>query len=222
MEIKELEIYTSKIDDQIKFYHEVLELEMIKKSGSSVSFKIGNSILKLTYRKECTPYHFAINIPSNREKQALQWLKERVEVLTYEGIETQYFDFWNAYAIYFYDVDKNIVEFIARKKLQKDSNTKFDNNSLLGISEIGIPTSTMVNEYQILNNSTGVKIHSGTLERFCAVGDENGLFILINKEIKKWFPTMDVAMSSDFKIKFSEKGKKYMFIYENEKLHRIA
>ena len=166
------------------------------------------------------PYHFAINIPSNKEKQALEWLKERVEILTYEGLETQYFDFWNAYAIYFYDADKNIVEFIARKKLQHNTTTKFDKESLLGISEVGIPTSSIAKEYQILKSITGIGIYSGSIERFCAVGDETGLFILINKGIKKWFPTMDLAMSSDFKIRFSEKGKEYVFTYENEKQYR--
>ena len=179
MEIKELEIYTSKLDEQITCYQEVLGFEMIENSGSSVLFKVGNSTLKLSCRKKCMPYHFAINIPSNKEKQALEWLKERVEILTYEGLETQYFDFWNAYAIYFYDADKNIVEFIARKKLQHNTTTKFDKDSLLGISEIGIPTSSIAKEYQILKSITGIGIYSGSIERFCAVGDETGLFILI-------------------------------------------
>jgi len=43
-------------------------------------------------------------------------------------------------------------------------------------------------------------VHS-CFDRFCAVGDENGLFIVVNNELKKWFPTGDLIEQSDFKIR---------------------
>ncbi len=223
MKIQELEIYTPRLEAQTKFYSEILELDVIAKTNTSTSFQIGESILKLVQREKFTPYHYAINIPANQESEGLEWLKERVEILKYENLTIQYFDFWNAYAMYFYDEDRNIVELIARKNMENNSNQPFDKNSLLEICEIGIPTSDIDEEYRILKNVTGIPIHSGNLERFCAIGDDNGLFIAINKEIKKeWFPTKDIPFSSDFIIKFIEKGDEFIFEYKEEKLKALA
>ncbi|MGB1219771.1 MAG: VOC family protein [Flavobacteriales bacterium] len=223
MKIQELEIYTPRLEEQTKFYSQVLELDSITKTNTSVSFQIGKSILKLIRRDEFTPYHYAINIPANQEVEALKWLKERVDVLKYENSMIQYFDFWNAYAIYFYDADKNIVELIARKNLENNSRKPFSKNALLEISEIGMPTFDINKEYKVLKEIADIAIHSGNLERFCALGDENGLFIAINKEEKKeWFPTKDKPFSSDFNIRFIEKGNEFTFQYKNEELNAVA
>ncbi len=223
MNIQELEIFTPKLEEQAKFYSEVLELTVLVKSNTTVSFKIGKSVLKMTYRENCSPYHYAINIPANQQKEALKWLQKRVDILTYEGKSIQYFDFWNAYAIYFYDEDNNILELIARKNLKNDSNQPFDKNALLEICEIGIPTTNINREYSILKEQTAIPIYSGSLERFCAIGDSNGLFIAINKELKKeWFPTKDTPFSSDFNIRFSENGISYQFTYEKENLKYVG
>jgi len=124
--------------------------------------------------------------------------------------------------IYFYDADYNIVEFIARKSLNNISYQPFNIHSLLGISEIGIPTSDIKHEYATICNRVKLPIYSGTLERFCSIGDENGLFIIINKEIKnKWFPTKDKAISSDFNISFIENETEYRMKYTNKVLSFI-
>jgi len=212
MKIQALEIFTPNLEAQTKFYSQVLELDIIEKTNNSVSFQIGFSILKLKYREIHTPYHFAFNIPANQQKEALQWLKERVEIIKYENSEIQYFNFWNAYAIYFYDADKNIVELIARKTLSNSSEKPFSKNSVLEISEIGLPTFDIDKAHKILKEVTGISIYSGSVERFCAIGDAHGLFILINKNLKKeWFPTNDKTESSDFMIRFMEDGKVYSF-----------
>ena len=223
MKIQELEIYTPKLKTQTKFYSEILELDVIAKTNTSTSFRIGKSILKLIQREKFTPYHYAINIPANQEIEGLEWLKERVEILKHENLSIQYFDFWNAYAIYFYDEDRNIVELIARKNIENNSNQPFDKNSLLEISEIGIPTSDIDKDYKILKNITDIPIYSGNLDRFCAIGNDNGLFIAINKKKKKeWFPTKNTPFSSDFNIRFIEKGKEFTFEYKNEELKAVA
>ena len=40
-------------------------------------------------------------------------------------------------------------------------------------------------------------IYDGTLQRFAAIGDEEGLFIIVNHN-KKWMPTNDLAQLIDF------------------------
>ncbi|MFK7808905.1 MAG: VOC family protein [Saprospiraceae bacterium] len=219
MIIKELEILTSKLEEQTTFYTKTLDLDIVDQTNNSTSFKIGHSILKLKQSEKFTPYHYAINIPSNQENEALAWLKERVDVLLYDNHEIQYFDFWNAYAIYFYDKDNNIVELIARRSLEHHSTESFSRKSLLEICEIGLPTDNIRRDFDILHEETNIPLHSGNVERFCAAGGEHGLFIMINKEVKKeWFPTQDEPFSSDFRIVFIEGGKEYVFDYVDERL----
>jgi catechol-2,3-dioxygenase len=222
MEIKELKIYSSKIKEQADFYSKVLGLTVIKLTEDNVFLEFGKSILNIEFKAETTPYHFAINIPSNKEYEALEWLKSRVGILKEEGNEIQDFDFWNAKAIYFYDKDKNIVELIARKNLNNLSNQKFDSNQFLQISEIGLPTLNIENEFKQLKSLTGIEIFDGGFERFCAIGDENGLFICINKKVKYWYPTNDKAFSSEFEIRLLEKGNEYRIAYKNEKIKAVA
>jgi catechol-2,3-dioxygenase len=216
MNINELKIFTSNLSEQVEFYSSVLDLAISEKSKNKVSLIIGNSLLTLEYRKEFTPYHFAINIPSNKENEALNWLKERVSILLDRKSEIQDFDFWNAKAIYFYDKDNNIVEFIARKNLNNKSDKKFEANSLIEISEIGLPTENIEKEFNSLNKNCNLNIFSGGLERFCAIGNENGLIICINKNIKDWFPTNDKAFSSDFVAEITNDGKNYQIEYKNK------
>ena len=219
MKIETLQILTKNLEEQTAFYNKILGLEIIAKEEKEVSFKIGLSILKLVYSEDFTPYHYAINIPSNQSTEALKWLKKRVAILK-DGIhEIQDFDFWNAKAVYFYDKDNNIVELIARKNLKIQSNLKFSSSSLLNISEIGMLTQNIIPLYERLKNISGLNIYDGTTERFCAIGDENGLFIAINKKLKtKWFPTEDKPFSSPFIIDFKEKGKAFKFEFKNDVL----
>ena len=201
MKVDELKIFTNNLDRQIDFYATILELSVVNSTPEKTSFKIGDSILTLQYKKDVTPYHFAFNIPSNKENQALYWLKERVDILTFDEKEIIDFSSWNAKAIYFYDLDKNIVEFIARKNLNRSSEEKFSSKSLLNISEVAMVSNHIHQTFLKLNTLKSIAIYSGDFDRFCAVGDENGLFIIVNNELKKWFPTGDLIEQSDFKIR---------------------
>lgn len=222
MYIKKLIIYSPQIDLQADFYATIIGLEVVEQSAESVSFAIGQSILTIAYRAQTTPYHFAINIPANKEEEALIWLRQRVEILKDGEHEIQNFDFWNAKAIYFYDEDRNIVELIARKNLDNASNEVFGVNQWLEISEIGVPTSDIEKDFEQLHRLTSIDVFDGGFERFCAIGDENGLFISINKEIKNWFPVNDKAYSSDFQIELKEKGTNYQIEYINEMFRNLV
>lgn len=222
MKIKELKIYSSRFDKQIAFYSGKIGLKLIEKTEYEAIFQIGKSKLIFKKSERFQPYHFAINIPANREKEALNWLKQRVEILRDGNYEIQNFDSWNARAIYFYDEDKNIVEFIARKNLKNENQGKFDSDSLLEISEIGVSVNDIKPIYNSLAKIVNIQKYDGGLERFCALGDENGLFICINKNIKDWFPTGDKAYSSEFEIDFQENGKDYKLEFKNEQIKAVA
>lgn len=217
MKIKQLILYTWHLEEQTTFYKDVLGFPMLEKTDNHVSFQIGTSVLSFHYREISTPYHFAFNIPSNQEKEALMWLKQRVEILKNdENQELVDFSFWNAKAMYFYDIDKNIVEFIARKNTVAASNTPFRPQSISCISEIGVPVNNIERTFHHLNEIKKLPMYSGDLDRFCAAGDENGLFIIINKEKKKWYPTDDIAYSSYFRMEGD-----YNIEFTNGKINKI-
>lgn len=217
MIIKHLTLYSADLEKQVDFFTKILNLKIIEQTDDSVSIKIGRSILKFSLRDEVKPYHFAINIPANKASEALAWLKSRVDIIKDEDNEIIDFTDWNADAVYFYGPENNILELIARKNLDNKSDEVFNENLMLEISEIGIPSFDISKEYNLLNEVTGLPIHSGSMRRFCSAGDDNGLFIIINKDLKKyWFPTEDIPYSSDFKITFIEQDIEYSFTYENE------
>lgn len=218
MHINSLKIYTPNLKEQVAFYSEALGLPLLESSDDKATFQIGKSLLQLNFRKQTTPYHFAINIPSNKAEEALVWLKARVSVLKDKETEIHAFDSWNAKAIYFYDRDKNIAELIVRKNLQLNSSVKFGTGSLLSISEIGIPVNDIEKVFNQIHQPAGLEIYDGSFERFCAIGDENGLFICVNKNLKTWFPTGEVAYSSDFEVVFKNEGQSYRLNFEKNEV----
>lgn len=198
MKIKKLILYTSELSEQTKFYETVLGIPVLHKTDRSVEFKIGTSILVFEYKQSAKPYHFAINIPSNKEHEALAWLKERLTPLPYHGNELVDFVNWNAKSIYFYDADRNIVEFIARKNLHTETSEQFSSQQFLCTSEIGLAVKDVKQAYESIIAIRDVGFYFGNLENFCAAGDEYGLFIIIDKNSKGWMPNDDVAYTSDF------------------------
>ena len=219
MRIKELKIFTSNLTDQKEFYTNILDFDIYAQSHDAIFFKIGNTILKIVKKQGATPYHFAINIPANKETEALAWLQSRVEILKEGNNEVHNFAAWNAKAMYFYDNDKNIVELIARRNLGNESIEKFDQNLFLEVSEIGLATDDIGKQVYKLNKVMGVNIFDGGLDRFCAIGNEHGLLICINKEIKDWYPTNDKAFASEFEIVVEVDKKLFRIMYESEELN---
>jgi catechol-2,3-dioxygenase len=216
MKIRELTIYSKRLNEQKQFYGKTLGIKVLEESNSSASFIIGDSILKFITRETATPYHIAFTIPAYREDDALTWLKKRVDILTMDGNEIQDFVNWNAKAIYFYDQDKNIVEFIARNNLKNSSSEDFNGNSLVEISEIGIPTTNIKKEFTFLSDKLGLSIYDGTFENFCAIGSERGLLICIDKNAKGWYPLNDEAYSSDFMLKLIVDQREFVLEYSDE------
>ncbi len=218
MKIKQLILYTQRLEEQTKFYKNTLGFTCVEESFNHSSFQIGTTMLSFYHRETSTPYHFAINIPSNQEKEGMTWLKQKgLEVLRNEDHEEMiHFDDWNAKAMYFYDLDNNIVELIARKNQNTSTNAVFRAQSMLCVSEIGVPVDKVEKAYNDLNQIKKLPIYSGDLSRFCAAGDENGLFIIIDKAKKKWYPTDDTAQSSYFRME-----GEYNVEFANGKIKKI-
>lgn len=214
MKIEELTLQTNYLSQTEDFYNQVLELAIACRSENSISFQIGDSILTFEENLEVLDpkYHFALNIPCNQIENGLNWLeKKKVDVIiNEEGNPVFGFEKWAANAIYFYDPNENIVEFIARKDLRNLSEDIFSSKSILSVNEVGIATENPIDLSENIFKKFQVEFFEKGPKRddFVAQGDENGLFV-ISKTSRYWFPTSDFAEKHDVKIKFKQSGKDY-------------
>lgn len=207
MEIQTLQLACADLEAMKAFYSETLEISVLEASADSFSVKIGQSTLRFKQAKNPTPYHFAFNIPSEQIEQAYNWLNPRVAIELTDGSPVANFESWNAKAIYFYDPDKNIVEFIARKNLNIPGERTFGPASLISISEIGVSQTSIESFYNQVKQELGLSKYSGNFDSFCAIGTETGLFIVVNPKNKNWYPNGDPIHASPFEAEVqSPKG----------------
>ena len=133
------------LDALTEFYTDRLELPELQVGETELEFAPG----------EDEPfYHFALLVPGNRFDAALDWIRERADVLPSRqtGEAVFDFDFWDALACYFYDPAGNIVELIAHRGVgESTADGAFSGDELLGISELGLvgDTTTMANVLQL-------------------------------------------------------------------------
>src|SRR4030095_9261929 len=189
MNILRLLLFTSKLQEQKEFYHNVLGLEILDEDDSSITLKTGDSKLTFSESIDETYYHYAFNIPENQIEDAIDWLKRKnIPLIEYDNSPLINFPNWNAHSVYFYDPAGNIVELISRHNLQKRSNGEFSIQSFLNISEIGMPGENGKEFCDMLDKNLYEKLWWGNTETFAAVGNEEGLFIVVTKA-RNWFPT---------------------------------
>ncbi|WP_121665582.1 VOC family protein [Mesonia aquimarina] len=223
MRIKKLHIKSKNFSEQLRFFREVLELPIQKISETEVEITVGYSKLILEKSSEFTPYHIAFHIPPQKIEESVNWLKKRVEIQSFKDDEIIDFSSWNAKSTYFYDKDFNILEFISREKLFDEirnqvQHDKFDSNQILGIAEIGLATDEVQSSFNFLADNFQLKKYSGDFEKFCAIGDDEGLIITINKNKKDWFPTNDKAFTSPFQLQFEQAKNTHQFSFKNNNL----
>ncbi|PKD20246.1 glyoxalase [Salegentibacter salinarum] len=218
MKIHKLQIYTDNIKEQLRFYRGKLNFKITDYSDNHFEIETGYSTIRFQHKENATPYHIAFHIPDNQHNEALEWVKAHVPVLEGNGQEIVDFMAWSAKSLYFYDEDKNIIEFISRESFSKPNSALFSEKSIVGISEVGLVTENIQEKFHFLNSNYQLEKYDGDFEHFCAIGDDEGLLITIDQQLKDWFPTDDKAYKSEFEIEFTHKGEKHSFIFENDKL----
>lgn len=218
MRIERLELKSKHLAEQLKFYRDILELEIPVYNESSFEVKVGYTIIKFTEDENATPYHIAIHIPDKQEEIALTWTKGKVPILKNNSDEIIDFSNWSAKSFYFYDADKNIMEFIARRNFFKPETSLFSEDNLVGVAEIGLATENIEEKFLFLQKNCKLEVYDGNFEKFSAIGDDEGLLITINKDLKDWFPTEDKAFASPFRIQFSHRGEQHKLNFEKDKL----
>jgi hypothetical protein len=216
MLFKEITLQTKNADALYDFYKNTLQLNIVKPDSKTISINAGKStlIFEQTNDGEKPFYHFAFNIPSNKIEEALQWLKERVELLWIEDYKSFIAEFthWNARSVYFLDVAGNIVELIARFDLHDEVDETFSAKHIRNVSEIVIVFNTeqfdarvneLMQQYQLEYFSK-----QPPMKHFRAIGDDEGLFIVV-PDHRNWYPTNIAGGIFALGVVFENKDKEY-------------
>ncbi len=210
MNILEVQILSADIQQTKQFYHDILGMDILFYDENNLKLSAGLSTL--LFKKAPVPgarYHFAFNIPANQFNEAWEWGNARLTLLPVkDDITIADFTSWNAKAFYFYDNNLNIVELIARFDLLNDSTKPFDGSSISSISEIGLVADNAVLLSRQLMKDYGLGYFSkqDPQDDFIALGDDNGLFIIVSEK-RKWYPTGQLSDQFESTVKFSHAGR---------------
>ena len=216
MKIEYLKIYTSRLKQQESFFREILELPVKWSSPHGFRVQAGYSVLEILEDVSATPYHIAFHIPPDQVENALSWVELRMTVLKDAGKKIVEFPSWKARSLYFRDSDGNVLEFISRENLFPVTEGAFSFEKILGLAEIGVGTTNVGQQFNFLNLHFGLEKFTGDYKQFCATGDDEGLFIIIDTGHKDWFPAGDKAYSSEFMTAFSVGSALFEVEYKNQ------
>jgi catechol-2,3-dioxygenase len=194
MNIKYLELSAKDLPAQRDFYASILELP-VQLDSATLEVKAGGTTLVFTQAPSefNGAYHFAFNIPENQYQAAKKWIASRIPLLR---DKTDQADFesktWDSTSLYFLDAAGNVLEFIARHRLDNGSSEDFDSRQVLNVSEIGLPSENVIELANNLSMRLGLPVYKQEPdENFTPLGDENGLLILPVKD-RIWMPDSGV------------------------------
>lgn len=209
MKLAKIQIQTPNIQQTTAFYQDILELPIIEKTVDSVSIQAGNSILKFVEQPSFKSiYHFAFNIPENKLDEAIKWCRNKTDLIVIEdeNVITN-FENWNAHAIYFYDNNGNLLEFIARHDLHNSETETFSSKCILNISEIGIVNENPLELGNELISKYDLNFFSKNTnsEAFAAIGDDEGLLIIVRPN-RNWYPTQTPSESNKTEVRLQNNG----------------
>jgi hypothetical protein len=216
MLFKEIILQTKNINELYDFYKNKLQLKVVKPNATTVSIVAGKTtlIFEQTNNTAKPFYHFAFNIPFDKIEEALQWLKDKIELLWIEEYKNYIAEFtgWNARSVYFSDAAGNIVELIARFDLHDEVNEAFSPQHIRNVSEIGIVVPAeqfdisldeMMQQYQLEYFS-----RQQPLKYFRAIGNNEGLFIVV-PEHRNWYPTNTASGIFPLSVVFENNNREY-------------
>ncbi len=222
MKIREITLFTNQLKEQLHFYKNTLGFRMIHESDKKFTFQAGFTKMTFEFSEQKHVYHYCFLIPSNQLLAAIKWLNPKLDIIKIEEERIiQNFEDWNADSIYFYDGAGNIAEFIVRHDLKNETkNESFDLSQVLCLNEIGMPTQNVKKINQELEEQLNSTFWKGDLERFGTNGNQEGLFLLLNNQIKKeWFPTHLNTEASPFYGIFEVENYLYTLQFKQAKMN---
>jgi catechol-2,3-dioxygenase len=192
-------MYTNKLKHLKGFYGNVLGLHILETSSAHFTVSIGTSTLTFRESNQHTLYHFAINIPGNQFTLAKHWALDRVTLNREDAVDEIYYSRFEADAFYFEDPVGNVIEFIARRNMDKWSGFSVD--SLLSLSEVSI-TTPFVEEVGEQLQSIGIPI-SGHVDiepsELNFLGSKD-TYILLVPPNRRWYFSKRMSETSPLEI----------------------
>lgn len=217
MKIKHLTLDCANLQEQKYFYTKKFAFEILDESDEHLTLKMGSS--HLTFRENRLNkayYHFAFNIPYDAIPKAANWLDKKVVIIETDDGKIKDFSNWEALAIYFLDPAGNIVEFIGRKRVKANTRTVFNEKDVINISEVGLPVFQVNEAYDMIHRKAEIEKFDCKSSTFCACGDDNGLFIIVDRAEKLWYPTDEAAKTFPMEVVFHGfHNKKHILRVEN-------
>lgn len=212
MKIKELTLLTNSLFETKNFYENTIGFKKITETEISISFAVGTSklIFELTEENQNPTYHFAFNIPTNTLNDAINWALQRTSLIKTENSLITDFEKWKAKAIYFFDNNRNILEFICRTDLNNPTDKPFSVATILNINEIGLVADQPLHIGNEIIEKTKIEYFAKGPKRadFVAIGNDNGLFVISNPN-RNWYPTQEKAEKWKVKVKIEVADKEY-------------
>lgn len=211
MQLKKVILHTHRLSELRHFYANVFELP-VRDTATGFCFETGHTTTHFVPAAEGTKpfYHFAFNIPNNLFQQAHRWMEKRSPLLRHEGETAMYFDRYQAHAVYCYDPAGNIVEFIARERLNNAVDADFSSEHILEMSEIGLPVPNVADYAAHICQQTGVQVWelSSLNDSLTFVGHDEGVLIVV-REGRIWLMTDKEALPFPADITIKGAGKPF-------------
>lgn len=194
MDIRQAQLATRSLDDTARFW-ERLGCPVDRADGV-VEVVVGSTRLLFRELPGMTgALHLAITIPVGTFDAAAEWIAGIATVLVdadgrdaFEGPPN-----WNSRSVYFEGPDQQLLELIERRDLVAPAAPASAPASvvpLLSVSEVGIAVPDVLGAVETLRRAGLEPYADPASEGFAAVGDVDGLVILVSPE-RRWFPTAD-------------------------------
>ena len=139
-------------------------------------------------------YHVAFNVPENKLRLARDWQLERTTLLPPRANQVDpsypedvtWFRNWNAHSLFFWDPAGNLLEHIARHDLATAAPGRFVSKDILYASEIALITDEVPRVAAAVASALGLATYREPSGVFQALGDEQGLVLVIERGRDWW------------------------------------
>ncbi|WP_284755719.1 hypothetical protein [Curtobacterium sp. ME-Dv--P-122a] len=194
MDIRQVQLATRSLSDTARFYERLgCPVEIV---DATVRIVVGSTLLVFRELPEMTgALHLTMTIPTGTFEAAKAWTAGLTTVLgTDDQDEFEGPPNWNSRSVYFEGPDQQLLELIERRDLPVDvgENTAVP---LVSVSEVGVPVPDVLGAVEALRRAGLEPYANPPGESFAAVGDVDGLVILVSPD-RRWFPTGDRSPSS--------------------------
>jgi hypothetical protein len=178
MRIRRLTLAAGDLEGQGAFWGGRLGLPVRGDGEDAIEVRLRDSTLRFERAEPGLDarYHFAINVPSDSIQAAVAWLRERHEVLAFDGdpVRTDV----GAGCVYFLDAAGNVVELISSPTTEGDG-ASFGADSLIEVAEIGVASADIAATSAAVQAAFDQPVFWRDKEsRLTAVGDRHAVVIV--------------------------------------------